>query len=106
MWRAISIVPCSSYTRSTRNIDSTTLSGSANFQDVCGISVERDSNFGTMTIGSEKELRIEITNTYSTEHSLLNVKFLNTRSNFELRNQNLPVIVPINNKIYIDVFFK
>lgn len=105
MWRAISVVPCSSSVQPTRNVDSTTF-GSANFKDSCGISVERDSNFGTVVIGNEKELRIEITNTYTTDHSLLNATFLNSRSNFEIRNQNLPVIVPINGKIYIDVIFK
>ena len=103
LWRAISVVPSSTNLRKNRNGD---LSAPANLKDSPQISIEREVNFGVMEIGSEKEIRIEITNVDLAQHTLHNVKFLNMRSNFNIRNENLPVIVPVSGKIYIELYLK
>lgn len=103
MWRAISVVP-SSNLRKTRNAGD--LLAPVSLKDAPQISIEREVNFGVMEIGSEKEIRIEITNVDLAHHTLLNVRFLNMRSNFEIRNENLPVIVPVNGKVFIELYLK
>lgn len=102
MWRAISVVPASNSGRVAKNVSSTR----TNLKEAREIAIEKETDFGTVEIGSEKEIRIEITNMDLTDHTLLNAKFLNMRSNFEISNQSFPVIAPINGKIYVEIFFK
>lgn len=70
------------------------------------ITVERDSQFGILDIGSEKELQIEIRNVDGINHVLLDAKFINLSSNFEIRNNSFPVVVPVEGKISIGIYFK
>ena len=70
------------------------------------ITVEREAQFGILDMGSEKELQIEIRNIDGIEHVLLDAKFINLSSNFEIRNNSFPVVVPVEGKISIGVHFK
>jgi hypothetical protein len=56
-------------------------------------------------MGSEKILLIEIRNVDGIEHVLLDAKFINLSSNFEIRN-SFPVVVPVEGKVSIEVHFK
>lgn len=103
MWRAISVVPTSNCGRSTRNND---LSSTRILKEAREIAIDKETHFGSMEIATQKEIRIEVMNVDLFEHTLLNAKFLNTRSNFEICNQSFPVIVPVNGKVYIEIFFK
>lgn len=109
MWRAISIVPNSKNTSacSQHHGADQSITTEVSFQDVGGISVERENQFGLMEIGSEKEIRIKIVNASITDISLLSAKFLNFRSNFEIRNQSLPVVLSAaNGQFYLELYFK
>lgn len=104
MWRAISVIPASNSARAKRNVDLS--STRTNLKEALEVSVEKEKNFGIVQIGSENQILIEVTNMDLMEHTLLNAKFLNMRSNFEISNQIFPVIIPINGKIYVEIFFK
>lgn len=103
MWRAISVVPASNSGRSTRNSD---LSSTRILKEAREIAIDKETNFGFMEIATEKEIRIEVMNVDLFEHTLLNAKFLNMRSNFEICNQSFPVIVPVNGKVCVEIVFK
>lgn len=104
MWRAISVIPASNSARAKKNVDLS--STRTNLKEALEVSVEKEKNFGIVQIGSENQILIEVTNMDLMEHTLLNAKFLNMRSNFEISNQIFPVIIPINGKIYVEIFFK
>lgn len=70
------------------------------------ITIERESNFGQMTVGTEKELLIEVRNIDDIDHLLYDTRFLNVKSNFEVRDQSFPVIVPTVGSVVVTVFFK
>lgn len=101
MWRAISIHPCTKNFRNVHIIPSV-----QTYKDIREISVERESDFGNMEVGTEKELRIKVTNKDAYEHTMIDVKFLNKQTNFEIRNLTVPVKVPAEESITIDTFFK
>lgn len=107
MWRAISILPhsnCRSFVSNTGLLPS--LSHSRFQNENSKIIIEKTSDFGIVEIGTEKELKIEIINVDSVEHALINVRFLNIQSNFQLCDQSFPIIVAENSKIFVDVIFK
>ena len=106
MWRAISIVPSSTFLRSNPDNNLPVIPAVQTFQDARQMSIERESNFGNMEVGTEKELSIEVTNTDATEYTLIDAKFVNKQSNFEIHNLTLPVYFPADGKIKIQLFFK
>lgn len=105
-WRAVSVVPNSRNLNSFQLPVGVTKIDQDYLQDTSEITVERKSNFGTLMIGSNKNLPIEIENISSEDQVLISAKFVNHRGNFELRDQIYPVIIPSKRKITIEVFFK
>lgn len=77
-----------------------------NMRDTSGIVVDRETDFGTVEVSTEKEIKIRVRNGDSNEHFLKDVRFLNARSNFELRNVSVPIILPAGEELLIEVYVK
>ena len=106
-WRAVSVIPSSNNLRSSTQNNNIPIScNRGNMRDTAEIAVERESQFGFIEMGSEKELKIEIRNVDTIEQVLIDVRFINIKSNFEIRNNSFPIVVPIEGKVYIEVYFK
>lgn len=108
-WRAISVVPSSNFLREHGNSSQQDLANGSrpNLRDTPEINVDRVPNFGNMEIGTEKDIVVEVRNVGTVDDQLLSdARFVNLRSNFEIRNQTFPVLIPPLGSISINVYLK
>jgi len=108
-WRAVSIAPSSNCLRGgnrPQQQPANVTNKRPHLRDTCEISVEREADFGTMEIGTSKELVVKVSNIDALEHLLIDAKFLNQRSNFVIKDQSFPVMIPIDGSVNITVSFK
>lgn len=101
------MVPSSSAVyNSSVKISPSALAVRENMRDTSGITIDRETDFGALEFNAEKEIKIKVQNIGSIEQVLKDVRFLNTRSNYELRNASLPVILPTGTDLLVEVYLK
>ena len=107
-WRALCVIPSSKYVGSKHKAKEIAVDVVVQelLKDKNGVLLERNTDFGLMDIGGEKNLLVEITNMNSDAKTIVDASFRNANSNFELISTDFPVLIPGHDNVFLELSFK
>jgi hypothetical protein len=107
-WRALCVIPSSKYVGSKHKAIEIAVDMVVQelLRDKNDVLLERNTDFGLMDIGSEKNLLVEITNMNSESKIIFDAGFRNANCNFELISTDFPMLIPGHDNVFLELSFK